>query len=120
MSDVDHGPRQGIQVISFLTGAANHVPGNALVDPACPVDNPNLAAAKARWDAFEREALGAIACTVSALYLELILRHKSGAPVFALWSKICSVHGSANAALHHEACLEFLSIRNSPSGSYTE
>ena len=81
---------------------------------------PTLPLLRLGWDAFEREALGAIVCTASGIHLEVMLRHKSGAPVFALWSKVCSLHRSANAALRHEAWLEFLSIRNSPPESYTE
>ncbi|SRR5258706_1909052 len=41
-------------------------------------------------------------------------------PIFALWSKICSLHCSANAALLHAKWLEFLSTRKSPSEYYTE
>ena len=49
------------------------------------------------------------------------LRHlRSNAPVFLLWNKIRSLRRSANAPLRHKAWLEFLSIRKSPSESYTE
>ena len=37
-----------------------------------------------------------------------------------LWNEIRSLRRSANAALRHEAWLEFLSIRKSPSEFYTE
>ncbi len=67
-------PKWENQVISFLTGTADHVrvierrpgAGNALVDPARPADDPNyatVAAAQAKWDASGREALGVIMCT---------------------------------------------------------
>lgn len=37
-----------------------------------------------------------------------------------LWNEVRSLRRSANAALRHEAWLEFPSIRKSPSESYTE
>ena len=60
-------------------------------------------------------------CTASDLHLAVILRHrKSGGTVYALWTKIGGLHRSADASLHHEAWLEFLSIRKSLVESYTE
>ena len=86
-------PRWEIQVISFLTGAADHVcviepclnTAGAYIDPARPTD----AAKQARWDASECEALGVIMCTVSNLHLEVIHHHrKSRQPIYMLWTKI--------------------------------
>jgi len=101
-------PKWEIQVISYLTGTADHVriiehcwgSNNTLVDPTCPTDT----AAQAKWDASEWEALGVIMSTASDLHLEIILRHQTtGDPVYSLWKKICGLHCSADASLHHEA-----------------
>ena len=70
-------PKWEIQVISYLTGTADHVrviehhwgSNNTLVNPARPADTT----AQAKWDASEWEALGVIMSTASDLHLEIIL-----------------------------------------------
>jgi len=119
-------PKWEIQVISYLTGTADHVhviehrqgSNNTLVDPARPTDDT---AAQAKWDASEWEALGVIMSTASDLHLEIILQHwMTGDPVYSLWKKICGLHHSVDASLRHEAWLEFLALRRSPAESYTD
>lgn len=114
-----------IQVISFLTGASDHVrvieprrdATGRLVDPVCPAGTGE----KANWDSSEREALGVIMSTASRLHHELILKHRaSGEPVYKLWTKICSIHQSHATSFRHQIWLEFFSSRKSPDESYAE
>ena len=120
----DNFPDWEIQVIAFLTGAADHVrvierrhgANNTLVDPAAPTDANELT----RWNASEREAMGVIMSTACKAHRELILRHRdAGKPVFQLWTKICSLYQSRDAAHRHEAWLEFLACRKAPDELYS-
>ena len=114
-----------IQVISFLTGASDHVrviepchdATGRLVDPVCPTD----AGEKVKWGLSEREALGIIMSTASGLHHRLILKHRaSGEPVYKLWTKICCIHQSHATSFRHQIWLEFFSSRKSPDESYAE
>jgi len=99
--------------IQDLTGTADHVrvierrrgSNNTFVNPARPTD-------------IEACPL----CPIGKrLHLEIILRHRtSGNPVYSLWTKIRSLHRSADVSLRHEAWLEFLALRRAPTEPYTE
>ena len=114
-----------IGIISFLTGAADHVrvieqrpnAKDELVDPVRPTSPPEEVA---KWDSSEREAMSVIMTTASRIHRDVILKHRAerGA-VFKLWTKICDAHQSRDASLRYQAWIEFLSWKKTSDETYS-
>ena len=117
-------PKWEIQIMSFLTGTADHVPViERRPDPSGTRRSCSPHRGR-RANRVGRVRAGGPWCNhVHRIRRppQVVLRHrKSASSVYALWTKISGLHRPADASLRHEAWLEFLSIRKSSDESYTE
>jgi len=126
-----------MQVMAYLTGTQDHAriitpakqTDGTYQDPTAPAVALATATAEevkaikadiAQWEKSERVVLGCLMASAGKLHREAVLKHRqAGHPVYKLYSRICAYHQQRDASQRHEAWMQFLALRKSPSESYT-
>jgi len=127
-----------MQITAYLTGSQDHAcvitptreTNGTSQDPIPPTTadattatTEEIKAANAEialWQKSERVVLGCLMATAGKLHRKAILkRWQGGDAVYKLYSKICAYHQQCDASQQHEAWMQFLALRKSPSESYT-
>ena len=103
-------PHDHVRVIERM-----NVPGHGWVDPVAPTDARLLEA----WLHSERMARGIIVSTAVDLHLELVHKHRQGAP-WTLWQAIEAKHVKQDASFRHGAWMNFLGIRHGLDEPYVD
>ena len=105
-------------IISFLTGAPDHVrvieqrpkAKGELVDPVRPEE-------VVKWGSPEREAMSVIITTASKLHRDVILKHR--AERGTVFKAMDEAHQPRDASLRHQAWIEFFSSKKTSDESYS-